>query len=383
MIKKTKNSRKKTFTVLVIFFIFFFSILELSLRVLLPRHFVSNNSIFFNTRTFKDYIPNSSFYTFSSKYDNFKPTLNKINSIGLRGPEISKKNKYRVLNIGDSYIQADEVLFENTFTSKLNDQKLPIKFISHGIPSWSPTLEFAWIYRNYNKLLIDEVNLFLCVNDFFSIENYTGSDEYYRSVANYNEDKIPVSFEIKTKTKSLKYFNRFLREFYIIKCILIFKNVLIPQVLSKKILQNNEDLDITKLGQNSSNWSPKLKRNVEETLQVIFNLNTFLISKNLKLNILFVPDYWYFKDEARVAKKRTIHPDLILFPTIGIESFTKGLLKKKKINFIDLTSKFMEHKKSSDSKLYYESDAHWNKNGHDIVFEVLRDFYKNENQNER
>ena len=91
MIKKTKNSRKKTFTVLVIFFIFFFSILELSLRVLLPRHFVSNNSIFFNTRTFKDYIPNSSFYTFSSKYDNFKPTLNKINSIGLRGPEISKK----------------------------------------------------------------------------------------------------------------------------------------------------------------------------------------------------------------------------------------------------------------------------------------------------
>ena len=108
-----------------------------------------------------------------------------------------------------------------------------------------------------------------------------------------------------------------------------------------------------------------------------------MISKNLKLNILFVPDYWYFKDEARVAKKRTIHPDLILFPTIGIESFTKGLLKKKKINFIDLTSKFMEHKKSSDSKLYYESDAHWNKNGHDIVFEVLRDFYKNENQNER
>ena len=39
----------------------------------------------------------------------------------------------------------------------------------------------------------------------------------------------------------------------------------------------------------------------------------------------------------------------------------------------------MEHKKSSDSKLYYESDAHWNKNGHDIVFEVLYDFYMNEN----
>lgn len=380
--KKKENSRNKTFTVLSIFFMCFFLILEFTLRVLMPRHFISSDSIYFNAETFKDYVPDNSFYTFPSKYDKFKPILNKINSIGLRGPEISKKNKYRVLNIGDSYIQADEVLFENTFTSKLNEQKLPIEFISHGIASWSPTLEFAWIYRNYKKLLIDEVNLFLCVNDFFSMENYTGSDEYYRSLANYNEEKVPVSFEIKTQTKSINYFKRFLREFYIVKCILIFKNVLIPQVLSKKAINNKkyiEDLDITKLGQNSSIWSLKLKRNVEETLQVIINLNRFLISKNIKLNILFVPDYWYFKDEARVAKKRTIHPDLILLPTIGIESFTKRLLKKKKINFIDLTNKFMEHKKSSDSKLYYESDAHWNKNGHDIVFEVLYDFYMNEN----
>ena len=218
------------------------------------------------------------------------------------------------------------------------------------------------------------------MNDFFSMENYTGSDEYYRSLANYNEKKVPVSFDIKNYTKSNNYFNRFLKEFYIVKCILIFKNVLIPQLLSKKALNNKnykEDLDIIKLGQNSSYWSLKLKKNVEETLQVIINLNTFLISNNIKLNILFVPDYWYFKDEARVAKTRTIHPDLILLPTIGIESFTKSLLKKKKINFIDLTNKFMEYKKTSDSKLYYQSDAHWNKNGHDIVFEVLYHFYLN------
>ena len=37
----------------------------------------------------------------------------------------------------------------------------------------------------------------------------------------------------------------------------------------------------------------------------------------------------------------------------------------------------MEYKKTSDSKLYYQSDAHWNKNGHDIVFEVLYHFYLN------
>lgn len=379
MIKKNKNFKKKTFIGLTFFYLVLFLMLEIILRVLLPKHFVNNDSINFNAITFKDYVPNNSFFTFPSKYDNFKPTLNKINSIGLRGPEILPKKKYRILNIGDSYIQADEVGFNQTFTSKLNQKNIGIEFISHGIPSWSPTLEFAWILRNYEKLSIDEINLFLCVNDFFSMNNYNGSDEYYRSIATYNEDNVPVFFKIKTQKKTYESIKNLFNNFYVVKCILIFKNVLVPQVFRKNLSDKEkslEDLDLIKLGKNHLNWGFDLKQNVDKTLKVLVDLNKFLRKNDIKLNILFVPNYWYFYDEARVSKNRSIHPDLRLFPKLGIESYSRSFIEKQGINFIGLTDDFLEFKKTHDKKLYYDSDAHWNENGHDIVFDVLYDYYK-------
>ena len=131
-----------------------------------------------------DYIPNSDFIRYPSTNDTFYPTKNVINSFGIRGPELEEKNSYRVLMIGDSFIQADEVDFTNTFGEKLNNHfNNQINFISHGISSWSPTPIFSWIYHKGSALELDEVNLFLCVNDFYRAKVYKLSDQMYRSQA--------------------------------------------------------------------------------------------------------------------------------------------------------------------------------------------------------
>ena len=53
----------------------------------------------------------SDFIRYHSTNDTFYPTKNVINSFGIRGPELEEKNSYRVLMIGDSFLQADEVDF--------------------------------------------------------------------------------------------------------------------------------------------------------------------------------------------------------------------------------------------------------------------------------
>ena len=46
-----------------------------------------------------------------------------------------------------------------------------------------------------------------------------------------------------------------------------------------------------------------IKENVLNTLNVLVDINSFLTKNNIKLNILIVPNIWYFKDEGLEFKK--------------------------------------------------------------------------------
>ena len=74
----------------------------------------------------------------------------------------------------------------------------------------------------------------------------------------------------------------------------------------------------------------------------------------------------------------TDQPNLILDNKIGIELFLKKFLEENKIEFIDLTDKFIDYKKiNSKVKLYYAMDGHWNENGHNLIYEILTNYYEN------
>ena len=224
----------------------------------------------------------------------------------------------------------------------------------------------------------------MCVNDFYRTKNYKGGDEYYRSIANFNKYNIPVSFNIEQEhsdsfKKSIKIF---LRKSYVLKTINIFKNFIIPRI--KAFFKNPEQVfleienDVLELGQNPKIWDNELKENVLNTLNVLVDINSFLTKNNIKLNILIVPNIWYFKDEGLEFKKRSDQSNLILDNKTGIELFLKNFLEESKIEFIDLTDEFIEYKNANSKlKLYYPWDGHWNANGHNLTYEILTNYYKN------
>ncbi len=157
---------------------------------------------------------------------------------------------------------------------------------------------------------------------------------------------------------------------------------MIPRI--KEFFKNPEQIyleiekDVFELGQNPEKWDNELKENVLNTLNVLVDINTFLSKNNVKLNILLVPNIWYFKDEGLEFKKRSDQSNLILDNKTGIELFLKNFLEKNKIKFIDLTDKFIEYKKTNSKlKLYYAWDGHWNVNGHNLTYEILTNYYEN------
>ena len=375
-----KNSKK----ILLSFFLIFLIFLELMLRLFMPLHFIEKDYIKYNKFYFKSYVENITFVIKPTKYDSdFKEVLNNINSIGIRGPEINKKQNFRVLNIGDSYVQADEVDFKNTFGEKLNNN-LNIEFISHGMPSWAPTPEFSWIYRNLEKLSPDEINLFIYINDFYPIENMGApGDEFYRSIANYSSEFIPESYNVKSENR----FKVFLKKFYTIKSLLIFKNHIWPNVniINKydKLNNNNHNYELMiqkTFYKSSDEWSNKKKINVLKSLDVIKNINDFLLKNNVKLNVLFIPNCFYWKDELFQYRKIYDIFDFKLEPNIGIEPFVKEYLLKKNISYIDLTEKFMDYKKNHETKLFFEWDGHLNNNGHELIYQILKEHYESKNK---
>ena len=119
--------------------------------------------------THHDILPNSKRVTKPNKHDTFEPVTSVYNSIGIRGPEIGPKNSPRVLFIGDSFIEADEVSFHKTFSELLNREfSEEIQFVAHGVSSWAPTTEFSWIHNKGIILKPDEICLFLVWNDFIN-----------------------------------------------------------------------------------------------------------------------------------------------------------------------------------------------------------------------
>lgn len=334
-------------------------------------------------RVYKDLIPNSSFLKRPSAYDSFSPVENKINSMGIRGPEILQKKYKRILNLGDSFVQSDEVHFDDTFGEKLNKHfSGKLEFISHGITSYAPTPEFSWIYHKGLALDIDEVNLFLCTNDFLSPHLFGYSDQVYRAAATYEQD-IPISYSVH-KIRPDGRIKAFVKNIEIIRLaymtIFNLKSLFSQKMQIKVIRQWDKELinEVINLSKPASVWPVQVSQNVQETFLVVKRMKKLLDSKNIKLNLLVIPNGYQYADEIMAAKKSLnyVPNEEMDFSQAGFELEVKRLSKEIGASYINLTEYFDRAKKVSSLLLYNEMDAHWNKNGHDIVFLALKDFYQ-------
>jgi hypothetical protein len=335
--------------------------------------------------------PNTKWIRKPGKWDSFEPVQNEINSYGMRGPELQSKSVKRVVIIGDSFIEADEVAYNHTFAMRLNHEfKGKIEFLAHGVSSWAPTTEFSWIHHKGLKLQPDEIFLFICWNDLYPARTYIRSDAAYQQQVIWN-DGIPVRY-LKKKAKErlespvfgeiLDRFDQMFGEIQILN--------LIKFALGKTLLFLNpppSDVDVNfEFSTPPSEWTRELKKSAEQTITVIEKLHTYLEKRNIHLVVTLIPNPVAWKDEIIGVKKHDknwsdavknfgMTPEEFSLPQDELNKYLAKKFTELDIEWFDLNLFFKTAKRQESKLLYNNSDGHWNRFGHETVFYALKQRY--------
>ena len=366
----------------------------------------SGESVYMMSKEYHhDYRPSQEFIRYPTNLDEFEPTYNKINSMGIRGEEISIKKSPRILLLGDSFIEAEEVGEKFTVGSLLNEKfGQECEIIQKGISSWSPLLELNWLLKVGFSLSPDKIILFLVPNDFFGL-SYARCDASYSEATNFNDEGDPVSFDVSLRpNRSLleKQFNK-LQLYKLIKNLYIrfkglnknFNSRYIPVLkqFSKKELselleippsdvRERLDRELTDknpvkgqvvesicLARSNELWDIETKSNVQLSMQYLIRIKEHCLDRNIKLSIIYVPFGWNIDLKETSLARMHFHMENTVLPLGGIETEIKKFCSANELEYLDLASFFQQL--NSPKLLYYRSDPHWGPNGHKAVADFL------------
>lgn len=330
--------------------------------------------VFADAQVHHDYRPSTHFTTHPGPGDRFAPAHNEINALGIRGPLPGAKVGQRILLLGDSFVQADEVAFEQTFGQLLNAHFAPrAEFISHGMVSWSPTPELSWLHHRGLALQPDAVVLFLCSNDFYRIGAFHQTDAAYRQQAIYR-DGLPVGYPVESRSLAdialaHSALLQLMRKGYG-RAATAWRPA---QVDGRPSIRG----EIIHLSQPPEQWPLDLRANADSTLNVVGLMRDYLRRRNIELHIALVPLPFAWADEATAGKQHPIYGWAADFTVSqdGIEGHVRTFAQQQDIGWIDLQAEFMRRKERSAELLFNEADGHWNAAGHSAVYGALRSYF--------
>tara|TARA_B100001057_G_scaffold489794_1_gene576798 strand:- start:907 stop:2166 length:1260 start_codon:yes stop_codon:yes gene_type:complete len=358
-----------------------------------------------NKQYHHDYRSSQEFFRYPTNLDEFKPVYNKINSLGLRGEEISTKDSARVLLLGDSFIEAEEVDEQYTVGNLLNKKfRGELEVIQKGVSSWSPLLELNWLLKIGFSLDPDHIVLFIVPNDFFGL-SYSRSDASYAKVAKFNDQGDPVSFEVSStqdRTIFEKQLNKLqlfkllkniyvhfkgLNKNYSFRSIPVFKQfsqqeldelLLIPPDTVRETLDERLDVENTVkdqvkesicLSRSNELWDIETKSNVDLSMKFLLRIKEHCSDRNIKLSILYVPFGWNIDLKETSLARKHFHMENAILPLGGIETEIKDFCSENKVEYLDFATYIQGL--NSEKLLYYRSDPHWGPDGHRAVADFL------------
>lgn len=317
----------------------------------------------------------------------------RVNNLGLRGENFSEmkpENEYRILFLGDSFIEGIGVDQAETISQKTEDKikelnGKKIRAINAGVSAYSPILEYLYLKYRGIKLSPDLVAVNLFMNDFNDDRSYLQKTHY-----DDNGEIAGVYVELKQHLPSwlIQYLEGRSFSYYIFK-----QNERQLWKLKGKItawLKGEPAPDYAKSGVDFVEGDPDrdpfaiTRDTPDETFEELFNptadilldLNKFLVDKNVPLVLVVIPAGHQVGDSQWAAGRREMHieegefPDKI-FRRLAEFSGNNG------IHFLDLTPglrKYLEDNPSS--QLYFDSDGHFSPLGHEVAADILTDFIK-------
>jgi len=276
------------------------------------------------------------------------------------------KNKEYVAFVGDSFVYGSGINYEDHFISLLDKKKYD--YLNLGFVSYSPSIYFKKI-----KYLIEKKNLTF-KKIFIFIDHSDIQDEglFYREnskgniVRNWLNDEEIYKKNLKYKVKNYLKQNSFIFKLY--------ENLNNPTISTKtsecikqdKInLNYNEFIDLERFGYGYKNnlknkkWEEIGKKKIIEYLQKIKDLS---LKHNFEIVIINYPSAPEVINS--ISSKDTEH-----------FNFLNNWSSKNNITFINTRDDFIVEKNINDYlNNFIHCDVHWNKNGHKIISENIKNF---------
>jgi lysophospholipase L1-like esterase len=132
------------------------------------------------------------------------------NSLGLRGPEVSRNPdaEYRILSLGESSTFARRVPYEDTYSSRLQSMfksidDLPSRVINAGVPGYTICQGYYWLLGRGLDLEPDAVFLYFGYNDYLPVSFRERRDTLRQNRQNGLTDRELITLRRKAPSRFL------------------------------------------------------------------------------------------------------------------------------------------------------------------------------------
>lgn len=288
------------------------------------------------------------------------------NSLGLRGPELGPKRKPRVLLLGDSIVQADELPLQKTMGSLLSGMMPGIEVLQAGTSSWAPFTESAWMQAYGQSMDVDRVYLFVLENDFVPASAYSLSDQAYRQWASQARVAALLAAAQRRVRQPAPSGDEI---------------VPVPAPLRHYLTKDRTSREIAErllLRLDPAQWDPDLRDAAESTVQSILDLARFAAGRGMRFAVVFVP--LGIDVDARESTGGRAHFGLRegrYFQDAGLEHWLRARLQEEGIEMLSLTGPLRAVKRATDPAssdvLFFKFDGHLTAEGHRVAARVLRE----------
>lgn len=340
--------------------------------------------------------------------DGWGKIYNYINRSGIRVERVdqihqeTKFDEYDVVNIGDSFLQADEIDFHETL-SFVFSKNSGISALQVGYGSWAPITEYNFISGKKLKPGV-VVNLFVMINDFTKMY-YKSNIRYHNSFKTKLVDgKVKFIIREQKERRGSTISNDWIqyaiqRSYFIREIVYIHKQVILKQqsqdltkydflsgdfsVLSDDCLVLNRIKQTTQMTPmaedclefafHSSCWSNETAVAVNNAITDIKRMVEYVETAGGKVNVFLVPAGFSFAGENMAGKKHfKISPGTTI-TTDGLADYLEKNLPTRFVSLEKIIDKLKEGYPAE--KWYFPADGHWNRHAHSRLGMWLADFH--------
>ncbi len=309
---------------------------------------------------------------------------------------------YEVIIIGDSFIQAEEIKFEDRIGSRIEDLA-GVHVLTHGYSSWAPVIQTNWLLtQNIQKG--QKVIYFVMSNDF--TPSYANSNlSYHRTVVKKNKISGREVFQFAPSRSdephaavALKFSQKITnKSFFLARTALLLKSHTkatstddlnlfqdsfeeyfntCDEFYANQTTQSSMKLmiyDYLVFSQKVECWQDAHRAEVISGINDIRRAKAYLDEVGAELYVYLIPSGWAFPGENMIGKASAGYFNLApgtLVSQQGLAAFMTQELNKLNINFTDLEP-VIKKLRNKGEEWYFPVDGHWTELAHERLASYL------------